>query len=38
MSLHPDLEAFLDLAQDGQDAGQPALHQLTPAEARAIFE
>lgn len=38
MSLHPDLEAFLDLAQDGQDAGQPALHQLTPVEARAIFE
>ena len=38
MSLHPDLEAFLDLAQDGQDAGLPALHQLTPVEARAIFE
>ncbi len=38
MSLHPDLEAFLDLAQDSQDAGLPAMHQLTPSEARATFE
>ncbi|TBU87891.1 alpha/beta hydrolase [Phytopseudomonas dryadis] len=38
MSLHPDLEAFLDLAQDCQDAGLPAMHQMTPAEARASFE
>ncbi|MBV4487251.1 alpha/beta hydrolase [Pseudomonas sp. SWRI153] len=38
MSLHPDLEAFLDLAQDSQDAGLPAMHQLTPSEARTTFE
>ncbi|POA36254.1 MULTISPECIES: alpha/beta hydrolase [Pseudomonas] len=38
MSLHPDLEAFLDLAQDSQDAGLPALHQMTPAQARDTFE
>jgi len=38
MSLHPDLEAFLDLAQDSQDAGLPAMHQLTPAQARDTFE
>ena len=38
MSLHPDLEAFLDLAQDSQDAGLPAMHQMTPNEARATFE
>ncbi|PTT29303.1 alpha/beta hydrolase [Pseudomonas sp. HMWF021] len=38
MSLHPDLEAFLDLAQDSQDAGLPAMHQMTPSEARATFE
>lgn len=38
MSLHPDLEAFLDLAQDSQSAGMPALHQLAPAQARATFE
>ncbi|AXI60807.1 alpha/beta hydrolase [Pseudomonas kribbensis] len=38
MSLHPDLEAFLDLAQDSQEAGLPALHQMTPAQARDTFE
>lgn len=38
MSLPPDLEAFLDLAQNSQDAGSPALHQLSPVEARALFE
>lgn len=38
MALHPDLEAFLDLAQDSQDAGLPAMHQLTPAQARDTFE
>ncbi|MEB0047002.1 MULTISPECIES: alpha/beta hydrolase [unclassified Pseudomonas] len=38
MPLHPDLEAFLDLAQDSRDAGLPAMHQLTPTQARDTFE
>jgi acetyl esterase len=38
MSLHPDLEAFLDLAQDSQNAGSLAFHQLSPEQARQAFE
>lgn len=38
MSLHPDLEAFLDLAQDSQSAGVAAFHQLNPEQARVAFE
>jgi acetyl esterase len=38
MSLHPDLEAFLDLAQDSQNAGMAPFHQLTPDQARQAFE
>ena len=38
MSLHPDLEAFLDLAQDAQSAGTLPFHQLGPVQARQAFE
>lgn len=37
MTLHPDIGAFLDLADEAQ-ARQPALHQLSAEQARAVFE
>lgn len=38
MSLHPDLEAFLDLAQDSQNEGVAPFHHVSPEQARAAFE
>jgi acetyl esterase len=38
MPLHPDLEAFLELAELGREQGRPALHELPPAEARVQYD
>lgn len=38
MSLSPDLNAFLDLVEEGRLAGRPPLHALTPEAARVEFE
>lgn len=37
MNIHPDLEAFLDLVDQGRAAGRPPLHALAIAAARASF-
>ncbi|KTT12967.1 alpha/beta hydrolase [Pseudomonas rhizoryzae] len=37
MNLHPDLEAFLDLVDQGRAAGRPPLHALTIDAARETF-
>lgn len=37
MTLHPDIGAFLDLADEAQ-ARQPAFHQMSAEQARAAFE
>ncbi|WP_431262124.1 alpha/beta hydrolase [Roseateles chitinivorans] len=37
MPLHPDLEAFLELVNDATADG-PALHEMTPAQARAAYD
>lgn len=37
MPLHPDLEAFLELVNDANADG-PALHEMTPAQARAAYD
>lgn len=36
--LHPDISAFLDMVDDGRQAGRPALHELSVAQAREEFE
>lgn len=38
MSLHPELNAFLDLAQESQAEGPGPFHLATPAQAREAFE
>ncbi|PWB29423.1 alpha/beta hydrolase [Pseudomonas sp. SDI] len=38
MTLHPDIGAFIDLAEERQLRRQPAFHELSPAQARAAFE
>jgi acetyl esterase len=38
MPLHPELEAFLELAELGREQGRPLLHQLPPADARAQYD
>lgn len=38
MSLHPELNAFLDLAQESQADGPGPFHLSTPAQAREAFE
>lgn len=38
MSLHPELNAFLDLAQESQADGPGPFHLSTPAQARDAFE
>ena len=38
MPLHPDLEAFLELAELGREQGRPALHELPPTEARMQYD
>ncbi len=36
--LHPELSAFLDMVDEGRQAGRPALHERSPEQARADFE
>lgn len=36
--LHPDIAAFLDMVDEGREAGRPALHELAVPQARAAFE
>ncbi|WP_455925900.1 alpha/beta hydrolase [Pseudomonas putida] len=36
--LHPDISAFLDMVDDGRQAGRPALHELSVAQARDDFD
>ena len=38
MSLHPELNAFLDLAEESQAEGPGPFHLSTPAQAREAFE
>lgn len=38
MALNAELAAFLDLVDEGRDAGRPAMHEQTVAQARAEFE
>lgn len=38
MSLHPELNAFLDLAEESQADGPGPFHLSTPAQAREAFE
>lgn len=38
MPLHPDLQAFLELAELGREQGRPRLHQLSPADARVQYD
>ncbi|MFJ4051345.1 alpha/beta hydrolase [Pseudomonas hunanensis] len=38
MALHPELEAFLDLADDNAAGGSGPFHESTAQQARAVFE
>lgn len=38
MPLHPDLEAFLELAALAEEDGRPPMSELAPAEARASYD
>lgn len=38
MPLHPDLEAFLELAALAEEDGRPPMSAMTPAEARASYD
>lgn len=38
MALHPELEAFLDLAEDNAAGGPLPFHASTPRQAREVFE
>lgn len=38
MPLHPDLEAFLELAALAEEDGRPPMSEMTPAEARASYD
>lgn len=38
MAIHPEIEAFLELAQAGAESGRRPLHELPPALARVEYE